>query len=99
MKVNDIDPECVDLCRVLNNLPGIATFESCCGHGKTSYRIWFTAQSIDNLTPIILTIQKGYRCRIEVDYHNVSGQFHFLLEAESIKEADRLKATLSKREK
>jgi hypothetical protein len=36
-----IDPECVDLCRALNALPGIATNESCCGHGESPFRIWF----------------------------------------------------------
>jgi hypothetical protein len=37
----DIDLECKNLCIALNALPGIETDESCCGHGKESYRIWF----------------------------------------------------------
>jgi hypothetical protein len=36
-----MDPECVELCDTMNCLPGIVTFESCCGHGKGPFRIWF----------------------------------------------------------
>lgn len=36
-----MDPEVVDLCKVINALPGVITSESCCGHGETPYRIWF----------------------------------------------------------
>ena len=35
----DMDPECIWLCDVLNALPGIRTFESCCGHGAHPFRI------------------------------------------------------------
>lgn len=38
---SDMDPECVNLCEAMNLLPGIKTTESCCGHGKASYCIWF----------------------------------------------------------
>ena len=36
-----IDEECLDLCYALNHLPGVITLESCCGHCKDLYRIWF----------------------------------------------------------
>lgn len=35
------DPECVALCRVMNSLPGITTIESCCGHGISSFGVFF----------------------------------------------------------
>jgi hypothetical protein len=36
-----IDKECLNLCLAMNRLPGIFTFESCCGHGKSPFHIWF----------------------------------------------------------
>lgn len=40
-QINRLDPECVKLCVALNKLPGIRTTESCCGHGKEKFHIWF----------------------------------------------------------
>jgi hypothetical protein len=37
----DIDKECLDICEAMNLLPGLRTIESCCGHGKTPYWIFF----------------------------------------------------------
>lgn len=37
----NMDKECVELCNALNNIPYVTTFESCCGHGKDVFRIWF----------------------------------------------------------
>ena len=37
----EMDPEVVQICKALNALPGIETTESCCGHGKERFRIWF----------------------------------------------------------
>jgi len=36
-----MDPEVVDLCKAINSLPGLITTESCCGHGESTFRIWF----------------------------------------------------------
>jgi len=38
---SDMDYECVPLCNALNAIPGIRTVESCCGHSKTEFMIWF----------------------------------------------------------
>lgn len=51
----DIDPECTTLCNALNHVPGIETFESCCGHGKHPkhpFGIWMTSASILALYPL-----------------------------------------------
>lgn len=45
----DLDPECLELCRALNAMPGIMTTGSCCGHGRGPYRIWIHPQSLDAL--------------------------------------------------
>lgn len=39
-----MDSECVELCDALNSCPGIKTSESCCGHGKTPFRVWFSVE-------------------------------------------------------
>jgi len=36
-----LDPECVNLCRVINSIEGLCTIDSCCGHGNTPYHIFF----------------------------------------------------------
>lgn len=55
-----IDDEVKKLCDALNCLPGIETFESCCGHGNKSFNIYFKV--IDNKGLFFLTrcIDKRY---------------------------------------
>lgn len=36
-----MDPECVDICNILNSLPGVETTESCCGHGASEFVVFF----------------------------------------------------------
>lgn len=36
-----MDEHCVELCDALNALPGIETTQSCEGHGKDSFRVYF----------------------------------------------------------
>ena len=38
----DLDAACVSLFKAMNQLPGIITTESCCGHGRGPFHIWFT---------------------------------------------------------
>lgn len=42
---NGLDNEVIDLCNALNSLPGITTFESCCGHSSQPFSIWFNVNS------------------------------------------------------
>lgn len=48
-----MDPECVPICDALNALPGIETFESCCGHGKSAFVVFFTAEHCQQLAPVL----------------------------------------------
>lgn len=48
-----MDPQCIDLCDALNSIPGIRTVNSCCGHNKHSYCIWF---NIDRKKVRFLTV-------------------------------------------
>lgn len=61
MKYDDrMDPECVALCDVLNTLPGIRTFESCCGHGEDPFRVFFWADGmVSLLLPIVRAISSS----------------------------------------
>jgi len=56
----DFDPECRRLCDALNHVPGIKTFESCCGHGKHPFGIWMTSASILALYVIARCIDRRY---------------------------------------
>lgn len=47
------DVECVELIDAMNSVPGITTGESCCGHGDTEFRIWFTVDDHDSLPPLL----------------------------------------------
>lgn len=49
---NIMDKEVIPLCDALNKLHGISTVESCCGHGKHPFRIFFIAETLDNLPPV-----------------------------------------------
>lgn len=62
MRYDDsMDPECVPLCDAMNQVPGIRTHESCSGHGKTPFRVYFTAESLAAL-PRLLYYFAGCHC-------------------------------------
>lgn len=68
-----IDKECAGLCDFLNSLSGIKTIESCCGHGKEPYRIWFIPESLDCLPNLLSNFSDFGDWRIEI-YVADSGQ-------------------------
>ncbi len=47
--VDGMDPECVSICAAMNKMPGIRTTESCCGHGKHPFRVFFAAETLEAL--------------------------------------------------
>lgn len=51
-RIKWIDPEVVRLCNAMNKVNGIRTCESCCGHGKHPFMIWFYAQRMSSLAKI-----------------------------------------------
>lgn len=48
-----MDKECIVLCRAMNNLQGITTTESCCGHGKEPFQIWFKVDKLSDLPKLL----------------------------------------------
>ncbi|MDD5014288.1 MAG: hypothetical protein PHW73_04175 [Atribacterota bacterium] len=55
-----VDQEIKELCHALNCIPGIKTFESCCGHGNDPIRIWFRTENIESLKEIAQFTDKRY---------------------------------------
>src|SRR6202451_2161699 len=48
-----IDPECRLLCEAMCAFPGIRTIESCCGHGRQPFKVWFLADSLAALPHLL----------------------------------------------
>ncbi len=40
-----MDAEVIAFCDALNAIPGITTTESCCGHGRGPFKVWFRAKT------------------------------------------------------
>jgi hypothetical protein len=51
---DDTDTECIALCNAINRFyPALYTIESCCGHGKWPFRIWFRVNDIERLPGLL----------------------------------------------
>lgn len=50
----DLDPEVLLLCQAINELPGLMTVGSCCGHGRDPFHVYLIASSLDDLPPLLL---------------------------------------------
>lgn len=64
-----LDKECEKLVKTLNEMDDIATVESCCGHLKEPYRIWFLSNSFSAIGILYRSVDRRYsdgKWRIEV---------------------------------
>lgn len=50
---DDLDTDVLGICQAMNACPGILTTSSCSGHGKRPFRIWFVAETLDALPPLL----------------------------------------------
>lgn len=69
---NGMDAGLVELCDVLNSVPGITTTESCEGHGKEYTMIIFSCANMQALTRIQRAIDRrycGFPNAWEIDLH------------------------------
>jgi hypothetical protein len=55
-----MDKECIALCDALNELEGVRTVESCCGHLKNVYSIWLRTTNIYSLSLIARSLSRRY---------------------------------------
>lgn len=57
---SNMDERCVELCNMLNRLPSVETFDSCEGHGKEPYCIFFRCTDIDVLSRLGRLVSRNY---------------------------------------
>ena len=57
---DDMDDECIALCNLLNRIPGVRTSESCCGHGKSLFRLWFRCTVITVIARLARCVDRNY---------------------------------------
>jgi hypothetical protein len=76
---SDMDAACIPLCDAINALPGLATIESCEGHGAHQFAIFFTASSINCLRPVVGPLSVGTPWKVGVHWANGSDTVYFAL--------------------
>ena len=95
-----MDKECIELCNAINSIKGCNTFESCCGHGKYPYRIWFTAVEVQHLVIPVMACNKNYGCvlgwEVKVSHCESPNRAIFLLEGpiNAYEDADKIAKTI-----
>lgn len=57
---NEFDKECVNLCQTLNAMDGLNTTESCCGHLKDRFMIFFKCDNFSTLAKISRSVNRNY---------------------------------------
>ena len=55
-----MDKECVELCNIFNSLPSIKTLNSCSGHGKNIFSVFFSCTDWRSLSFIGRCIDRRY---------------------------------------
>lgn len=57
---SNMDKECIEICDALNNLTGVYTTESCCGHCKDKFMIFLNCNNEYSLSVIARVFDKRY---------------------------------------
>ncbi len=82
-----IDEDCINLCRTLNQLPGIETYESCEGHGRHPYWIFFRCTNLETISRLGRVVERNYsdnNWEIIVDSTDINPYGCFWLRTKSI---------------
>lgn len=89
-----MDAPCIELCNLLNRLPGLETSESCCGHCKEPYMVFFRCDNLDTLTRLGRSIDRRYsdgKWKIELDSGDSNPKNRFcLMSVEPFKNGDEM---------
>lgn len=56
----DLDTECVELVTCLNNMAGVITFGSCCGHLESNYFVLFRCSDHEKLARLSRSVNRNY---------------------------------------
>lgn len=78
----DMDKECVDLCNKLNSLSNVETTESCCGHCREPYMVFFDCNDFVRLGKLYRCVNRNYsdgKWRIECCCGDVNPCYGFML--------------------
>ena len=82
-----IDEDCINLCRTLNQLPGIETYESCEGHGRHPYWVFFRCTNLETISRLGRVVERNYsdnNWEIVVDSTDINPYGCFWLRTKSI---------------
>lgn len=82
LTIEGLDEQCVSLVGCLNKIDGVETVESCCGHLKDLYRIWFRCNDFSVLARLSRSVDRRYSdgsWRIEACSSDVKPLCQFLL--------------------
>ena len=60
-----MDKEILSLCDAINDIPGVKTTSSCCGHGGTPVSITLNCYSIMNLRPLTVGLHDKWEIKLE----------------------------------
>jgi len=77
-----MDKECIALCDKLNSLSNVRTTESCCGHCKSPYMIFFQCNDFVRLGRLYRCVNRNYsdgKWRIECCCSDIIPSYGFLL--------------------
>ena len=80
---DDIDDECLELSEAINLFDGVCTVESCCGHGRQQYCIWFEADNLRKMKPFLRVLNShysGWHCSVHMNYtfNNIYWELRYL---------------------
>ena len=79
----NMDKECIQICDVLNSISDVRTTESCCGHCKDRFMIFFTCDNPHSLAIIARVFDRRYICtsqpwHIELQTKDSGGYDYFI---------------------
>lgn len=69
-----MDKECIPICDALNELPGVRTFASCCGHMKRRYAVYLYTDNPYSMAVIARALDGRYlptKSRWEVNIETI----------------------------
>ncbi|KKM83450.1 hypothetical protein LCGC14_1309350 [marine sediment metagenome] len=82
-----MDPECVPLCDAINRIPGVRTTESCCGHDKGKFRVFFQPKDQRTLAILLYFLDSchvGFRwdCAVYTDCAMLPARYYIQSQVE-----------------
>ena len=75
-----MDQECAAICEAMNSLPGIQTHMARVSDGKSPIWIWFIADELQDLEPILQVIDPPGPWQIQAQVDWLTGQIRFCFE-------------------